>query len=441
MNEELCSAPKNGPYISNGVWILIIALVVRVFALLANGNEMYLYSDDGTYIHAAVSFWKAGRIVDWSWNDTAVIMPGMPVLLGGILSITGYTENGLLLARIPFVLMGSVTALFIYKLGKELLGEVTGICSGLLLALYIPFVEINLLFMTETPIIFGTVLYIYYFVNYIKKSERHYKVLAILSLLFVIVFKPNILVIVCIGFLCCVIKNKKECRADAVKMVAVSGLMIALVLMPWWGRNYRVFNEFVPFTDNGGDALLLGTYQGHGFPEGTYQEDVQVGDVIAKERGGNFEIQRFKARGEIAKERITEWIRSDLRSFVVSNIYEKPIHSLKAPFYWLECLGIKSSTVIALHISLIAMAGIGLLMLLISKKRRGREMKFIILSAIVMILASAIFYAYSRYQMAQIPLLCLFAGYFIDRAKYGITVVALSMKCTTRKITNKGFVK
>ena len=39
-----------------------------------------------------------------------------------------------------------------------------------------------------------------------------------------------------------------------------------LCLIPWTYRNYKIFNHFIPLTYGTGNPLLLGTYQGSGYP-------------------------------------------------------------------------------------------------------------------------------------------------------------------------------
>ncbi len=52
-----------------------------------------------------------------------------------------------------------------------------------------------------------------------------------------------------------------------VKQALISVLVLFVVLGPWWARNYIQFDKFIPLTAGAGNPLLLGTYQGEGYPQ------------------------------------------------------------------------------------------------------------------------------------------------------------------------------
>lgn len=45
---------------------------------------------------------------------------------------------------------------------------------------------------------------------------------------------------------------------ESLKLARIAVPIAALVMLPWWVRNYLIFNEFVPLTDTNGFALYIG---------------------------------------------------------------------------------------------------------------------------------------------------------------------------------------
>jgi 4-amino-4-deoxy-L-arabinose transferase-like glycosyltransferase len=61
-----------------------------------------------------------------------------------------------------------------------------------------------------------------------------------------ILVRPSWALIVPVLLACWVIGAGRRYRAVAIRDAAIVGLATALVMMPWWVRNYRVFGRFVP---------------------------------------------------------------------------------------------------------------------------------------------------------------------------------------------------
>jgi len=102
----------------------------------------------------------------------------------------------------------------------------------------------------------------------------------------------------------------KKRRAWLLPNVAAAAVFLAIV-SPWFVRNYRVFHQFIPFRDNMGLVLRLGT-KGNSDYWGTYELGPWHDDA---------EWQEFKRDGELAyfatkKEQAIAFIKANPRWYV-----------------------------------------------------------------------------------------------------------------------------
>ena len=57
---------------------------------------------------------------------------------------------------------------------------------------------------------------------------------------------------------------------------AIISIGIGLIVLEYGGSNYIQFDKFIPLTAGAGNPLLLGTYQGKGYPEGKNMAELEV---------------------------------------------------------------------------------------------------------------------------------------------------------------------
>jgi hypothetical protein len=216
------------------------------------------------------------------------------------------------------------------------------------------------------------------------------------------------------------------------KVLMKQALILACVLLgfiiPWSIRNYIHYDAFIPLTYGAGNPLLLGTYQGVGYPDDGQLDYVTNVDAAAKEKfrkyadeEGNINepyLKRYvllETDGIKAKYRMAEWFKKDPASMIKSYLYLKPRYMITSSFYWTEIFGVK--LVLLRKIRTIGFRVIVLAFLasmLLRKKRE--EMAFLGLLYLGNIYLYAVTFAFDRYAQPLLPIryiafgigLCLF---------------------------------
>ena len=89
------------------------------------------------------------------------------------------------------------------------------------------------------------------------------------------------------GLLALVLFKRFEPRIWA-RVVVISVAACALVMLPWWVRNYIIFGEFVPLTTSGGLSLWVGAFSPTGGwipPKETFLvgSEIEIGRLAARE--------------------------------------------------------------------------------------------------------------------------------------------------------------
>lgn len=131
--------------------IFLLALLARVLFLAGFGAQKYLeqryYENDAaTYIRMANTIKAHERL-----TEGKLIGLGYPLMLSGIFTVFG---ECLVAVRFIQALLGALSCVFIYWLGKELFGRTIGIISGLLLALDPFYIYQSGAILTEASYIF-----------------------------------------------------------------------------------------------------------------------------------------------------------------------------------------------------------------------------------------------------------------------------------------------
>ena len=350
--------------------LLFLLLAERVLVFFQLGTEYFGYGDDESYIKSGLTFVETGVISLNSPYPSAMIMPGMPVLIG-LLSIFFGSGTELVTAiRILWIVLGVFNAYIVYR-------TVNLICvdcrwAGLFGAAHFLLPNMawmNQIVMTETPYMFFFTLCLYYTIQMSASDSRKYGILYVISFLLALMFRANILVMAFFtgGYLLCQ-------KRLTVKKCLIFALSLLVFLIPWTVRNAHFFHAFVPLTYGTGHPLLLGTYQGEGYPADEEMDyDSYVDGVIKKQYasyfhepvasdiGDSYEFQnyvsdslvkepqcvqylRHQIYASIAKYRLSRWWQQNNVSLLKSYLYIKPRMMINWVWEWDEVLGIKIET-------------------------------------------------------------------------------------------------
>lgn len=386
-------------FIKSHYWLLLIVLtgfLLRFGVIVTYGSEISLNSDDMGYVKSALTLLETGMLTYHSPDvPTVHIMPGQTFLLAFIFLLFGKGTFGLMMGKIIFVLLGTINILLVYKIGKIIGNTFIGLMSAAMLAIFIPQVLTDNLFITETPFMLAFLVLVYYSIKLAHEPENwKFFFILIVSYFAAIMFKATIALYPVLLLFYFILK--KYPIKIGLKQFGVAVMMMLLILGPWWARNYVQFGDFIPLTGGGGNPLLLGTYQGAGINYGKpYLETVQVVRDQYPLKGQYAHIN-LQIQNDIAKERIHIWWADDKKSFLESYLKIKPIIQWKTQFYWIEIYDISKSFIQNIHQHIVNLSIFSLL-LLVFMRNRWREYVLIVSIVAYNLILNSIYFAFPRY--------------------------------------------
>ena len=402
-------------FLINEKWILIVMflLFVERFIVLRQFGVMYnLGSDDLSYVKSGITFIKTGTIT-MHGVLSAQIMPGMPVFIGIISLIFG--EGKLLWAalKLIWITMGVWSAFFIYKSVSLFAPNWCGIIASLLL--FTPdFVWMDNVILTETPFMLLLSAMIYYTFMMGKTGQSKYYWLCLASYFLAFMLKANIGIYPV--FVLIYLLLKKYNIKVLIKQASILVCIMLCFLVPWTIRNYIHYDAFIPLTYGSGNPVLLGTYQGEGYPDDESLDYFKNVDAVASEKFKKY----FDSNGNIKKDylakyislekdgikaryRISEWFKSDPVGLIKSYLWHKPKYMITHAFYWKRVFGVTGETLKTLRSNGFIISVLAFLCAFLLKKRRA-EMIFLGITYMGNIFIYALTFAFERYSQTLLPM-------------------------------------
>lgn len=264
--------------------ILIVAAVTRLGAALYLGDQVEplpgIY-DQISYDTLAVRLLNGQDYsfpTDW-WPYAAPSVPTSfwsflyPLYLAAVYAVVGHHP---LVARIlQGLIVGPLTAWLLYRLGRRLFSPVVGLVSAAISAVYIYFIYYQAALMTE-PFYIAAILGAFVLALEIVERPACGKWLALGLLMGIaILLRQAFLLFVPFLLVWLLWAGRKKIRLWSILLPL---LVIALMLLPWTIRNYRLFDRFVLLNNNAGFAFFWANHPVHGtysdLLEGTSYQDL-----------------------------------------------------------------------------------------------------------------------------------------------------------------------
>lgn len=342
---RITSPKKILNFVKQNKWILIIILLLfieRFAALYELGVYYSLNSDDVSYIKSGIIFANEGSITILD-HITAQIMPGMTVFIGFLSLIFGEGKLLWLVIKMLWIIIGSLTAWFIYKSVNLFAPKWCGILATL--PLFRPDLVWNdNLILTETPFIFCFTAMIYFTLKMGKQNNyKNFFCCAVFYLL-ALMLKANIAPYPVFALVYLLIV--KYDRKLLFKQCVILALAVLCFVVPWSIRNYVQFKTFIPLTYGAGNPALRGTYQGINYPSDEsldYETNVyqKVKEEYAKYYGDDGKPEEkykkyisLETDGIKASYRQKVWREKDIKSYLYSYLILKPKNMINSIFYW-----------------------------------------------------------------------------------------------------------
>lgn len=403
--------------------VLMIALLLHILAVAQLGFKYSINSDDLSYINSGIIFFETGKIT-MHGVLSAQIMPGLTFLIAFFCAIFGTGSLLILALKVLWIAMGIGTILVLYKIIKLFTNNQFIAAIPCLFLLAPDFVWMNNLILTETPFLLSFMLLIYYSLKFLKEQSNKTYIMIIIFYIICLFIRPTIGLYPI--FLAIILLWKKYSFKELLKKGLIAGIVLILCLTPWIYRNYKVFNKFIPLTYGMGNPLLLGTYQGYGYPSDesldyTKNVDEKMSEEMAyymKEdtKRDHFKVYYLLKYDEMkAKYRMSEWWQTNKESMIRSYLFHKTKIMIYSSFYWEELFNIPETFNLLLRKIDILLFAISSLAILINKEYLKEFMLLMFLYGYHIIMYDYSF-AYSRYAQTLFPIRFIIIG-------IGITII------------------
>ena len=387
--------------------VLIISLILHILALKELGFNYSLNSDDADYIKSGIVFLQTGKI---TMHDvlSAQIMPGMTFLIAFMALIFGVGSKLIISLKILWLVMGLLTIYIVYKTIKLYSNQYIAAISCLFF-LAADYIWMDNLILTETPYILLFSLLIYHTLKLSMKANKKDFILIVIYYILAVFIRPTIGIFPIFLFVFLILK--KYNFKLLIRQCIIAGIILLLCLIPWTYRNYKIFNHFIPLTYGTGNPLLLGTYQGSGYP--TDEELDYVKNVDEKmpaemkyylqnpnKKDYMTKYYSLEYDGLKAKYRMHEWWNKDKVSMLKSYLIYKPLQNFDNYFYWDTIMGISGNQLNVVRKVEIILFVISSILIFINKKRI-KEWLFLILTYGSQIAIYSYTFAFSRYAISM----------------------------------------
>jgi hypothetical protein len=402
-------------------WILLLMallLAERLAALSLLGVRYNIGSDDLSYVKSGLRFAQTGMITMHNEYPSAQIMPGMPCLIGLMSLLLGEGDALWLGLKLAWIAMGTLTAWFVYRSVRLFAPGWCGV--GAALPLLSPeFVWTDNLILTETPFTLCFTALLYYTLRLGKERDRRSFLGCLIFYLLGLMFKANIGLYPLFAMVYLLARGYGFRRL--LRQGLILGCALVCVLAPWTIRNALRFHDFIPLTYGSGNPMLLGTYQGVGYPadeELDYETHVEA--VVRREYADYFgtdgeplpqyaKYVSLARDGVKARYRLSVWAERDWKSLALSYGILKPLMLINGTFYWQRVFNVPGTVIQNLR-ELGTVLWLGALGLCLLARRHRGEALF--LSAVYLgnILIYAMTYAFGRYNLSLLPARFLVLG-------------------------------
>ncbi|MFL6233657.1 MAG: tetratricopeptide repeat protein [Thermoanaerobaculia bacterium] len=416
--------------------ILALALALRLAHLWAVRGQPFfawLAMDSQEYDR-----WAQGIAAgDWAGSGVFFQAPLYPYLLAGVYALLGHR---LVLVYLLQILLAVAGCWALYRAGREMGSEGTGLGAALLAAVYGPFLFYDAQILKESLAVTVTAFLLWALAA--ARTRPGLKVwlgagllLGVLALL-----RENALLV--LPFLLPIAWHLEDRWAGLARRGGALAAGLLLALLPVALRNGIVGGDFLPTTSQGGVNFYIGNHAG---ADGTYQPIVpgkEIPELERKEpaRLAEQALGRPLSAGEVSRYWLGQalsWARACPGDFLVLQLrklglfwswYELPD---AVDYYYVKTLSP------ALRLPLLEFGGATILALagMYLVRRRPGPFAPVLLFALGWMASTVIFFLFSRYRLPAVPALLVLGGVTLAeipaawrrRRKEGIALIALCL--------------
>jgi 4-amino-4-deoxy-L-arabinose transferase-like glycosyltransferase len=385
-------------------FVLVVSIAVVLFYgdhfLL--GTYAKLNNDDVKYVNSAKILLNHHTLAYNSGQaPSAFIMPGVPLILSGIMLIFGQNDIAVMAYRVLQALLqtGSIYLLFI--LARYVFNTRVALIACVISAFYLPDYFTSGVILSEAW--FKTIfmlLLCFTSVAIEKRLMKYYVIVAIL-LAMACYFKPQAVLYPIVFVIPWFLHKYSFKRMMSCGLVVV--VTFSILLTPWWVRNYASFGKWIPFTNSAGSPFLQGALVFEKLPsDGFFAKYPQY----TKE---NLLLGSENAKVTTGKRILFYGLTHEPIKYIAWHTVIKTSLLYISPFYWKTIFGVSYPIMTLLHVLMVIMAVIGMVQSWL--KRKGEKL-VLLLSFSYFTLIYLPFVTFDRYGYPNHFILILFAAYF-----------------------------
>ncbi len=390
------------------IGIIACFFIFSLIIVLNWGNSTLLGSletfdnDDVKYIRSAWTLVDTGVLTyEDITTPTAFIMPGLTYVLAGFTWAFG-KMNGIVAFRVFQVILQCGSLYLLFLISRKIFNSKAAIIACLIDSLY--FVETYAASLVLMECLFKFLFLLLIYISIYALTEKKVKFYISAGFVWALscLFRPPIAIYPLV-ILIFWVRNKYKVK-DIIKYTSIVLVIFCAVMSPWWIRNYKEFDTFIPFTKSTGNPFLQGTFPNY---------DKSGGFGVPYEEGDNY-IDNDAKQVKMGLERLKIYVPKEPLKYLWWYTGGKTIELWESPFYWNGRTGLIISGVWHYMILITGVLGI------VKGFRRGNRNKmagFILSIIIVLNISYLPYFTFSRYAYPLMALVIIFSANFF----YGIS--------------------
>jgi len=347
-------------------------------------------------------------------NGTAVInrAPGYPFFLAGIYKIYGHSQ---LAAESAQIIVSLFSLIILYLLAKDIFGLSAARIAVAIGAVYPAFISYNTFLYTETLFTFSLLCYVYFSWLAFKKKSIFYPVLAGLIIGYSVLVRGEALVLLPALFLFGLIFERKQ-----LKKAALIILISICTIAPWTFRNYKVFHKFIPVSSQGGSILWIASYYDPA-RKGEWMlwhkdnqyfndlikglDDVERDELLGRQGVENIRNHPFYYLRFSAKRFFMFWLSGHSNTFY--KLSDELINYIRTKFYLKASIKL---SMLVFNLIIICFGFYGALKAFNSGRERMKEIVFLFMPVMLIMIIHVLLCAIPRYQVPIMPFIIISAS-------------------------------
>ncbi|MEV5029549.1 glycosyltransferase family 39 protein [Paenibacillus sp. LPE1-1-1.1] len=398
--------------------IIILVFSISTASVLLYGDHFLLGSyeklnnDDVKYVNSAKILLNKHTIAYNSGEEPSTfIMPGMPVVLAGLMLIFGQGDGAVVAFRVLQVALQAFSIYLIFIVANQLFNSRAAIIASIATALYLPDYFSSGAILSETMFRTLFILLICFSLLALRSQQTKYYLIAAVFVGLACYFKPHTVLFPVVWFFLWLVQRVSW--KTIVKHTGIISLTMILLLSPWWVRNYITFDKFIPFTQSAGNPMLLGALIHYGAPSKAFF------DAHPEYEGSsdNLFVGSDAALAETAQKIVIFGFQHQPLKYLKWYTVDKVFGLYEVPYYWKTVFGVNIWITGIYHVVFMLLGAAGLLIMLIQALRQKKiPYLFLLLALAYFTVIYVPFVAFNRYGYPNVFLIFLAAGFFIDWA-------------------------